>query len=95
VKKTPAKKYVPKLGDAVRVVWLDICEMSNADPEVVRPAVFKTDGFFVDRSRLMINKKFHRFIRISDTYDLVDGKFYGACAYPVGCIVSIEKRKDK
>ena len=83
------------MGDPVKLVWLDICEIPNASPGQVRPAVFKTDGFFVDRATLIINKKRHAFIRISDTYDIEDGKFYGACAYPIGCVVSMKRRSSR
>lgn len=81
-------------GDLIRVDWVDITSWGTAPPEDAHPVCMRTIGYFAG---WFTSKKHGRYLCISDTICEGDpGKeevFYGANAFPKGCIRNIHEIK--
>ena len=81
-----------KKGDLLRVHWVDIANWATATPEDAHPIAMRTVGHFAG---WFSDKERGRYLCLSDTVCEADpGKeevFYGACAFPKGCIREIEE----
>lgn len=82
-----------KKGDMIRVHWTDIASFPTSHPNEAHPISMKTYGHFAG---WFTDKKRGRFLCLSDTLCEGDGNgkegvFYGACAFPKGCIRHIDE----
>ena len=78
------------LGDLVRVTWVDIHHGVTSSPEEMSPKMMTTVGHFLGWHVAEYGEKRVRFLRVSDTRES-DGQFYGACAFPQGCVLNVER----
>jgi hypothetical protein len=74
-------------GTRVRLHWVDIHEKNTADPPDVAPATMWTEGRFLGLTK---DNDHGYFVRLSNTYDEDNEEWYGACAFPLGCIRGVE-----
>ena len=81
-----------KKGDIIRVHWVDIAAFPTADPEHAHPVAMQTIGHFAG---WFPDKVRGRYMCVSDTICEAsngDGdSYYGATAFPQGCIRAIEE----
>ena len=84
------KKHDPKKGDRVRMLWVDITTCPTSAPEEVKPTPFTTEGFYLGEQLFEYGEHRIRYHLMSDTFDHIDQVFYGATAYPVGCVLKLE-----
>ena len=82
-------------GDLIRVDWVDITSWPTAAPEDARPLSLHTIGYFAG---WFTDKKRGRYLCVSDTIcenenSKKEDVFYGANAFPKGCIREISMVK--
>ena len=76
-----------KIGARVRLHWVDITEKTTEEPNEVSPTLLWTEGRFLGLER---DKKRGYFVRLGNTYDEDNEEWFGACAFPLGCVRGVE-----